>query len=385
MLNRGMLLSQAKQCRTCPPPSVRRDSIDAEEMGYHLKICPYCSLAETEEELAAEELMAGFMGMLRESQTSATPAAEKAIEPGQLRHIRSDLACWRNGYFYNPPLIMVLENTRAISDDVLAAQVCHETGLAGPGDLILSHSQTGAGKLFVEPWNVYTLKRRDLGPAKGRVSEEIVTHVRELENNPEKLPDWAPITMPFKENDPRLYFREMEIEVGYVFSSRSVAALLDELETTAGVLPDRDTLMTDLKRLAPHGGWMTTPRSPEEALVTFQEFEMAADDGDAARRANWFCLSNGQVRGVETALIKDQRGRMTEDGYSVTGQIAIESRRRISDIFCRLETVDGELLEPKNLRWEEDTGGFRALFDASTEGVLKIAVIDLETKDERIE
>lgn len=382
MLNRSMLLSQAKQYRTCPPPLVRRDSTDAEKMAHHLKICPYCSLAETAEEAAAEELMDGFMRILRPSEPSELKDAGDVIEPGQLRYIRSELACWRSGYFYNPPLILVLENTRAISDDILAAQVCHETGLAGPGDLILSHDQTGAGKLFVEPWNLYTLKRRDLGPVKARISGEIVQNVRELENNPEKLPDWAPITMPFKENDPRLYFREMEIEVGYVFSSRAVAELVEELEKTEGAIPDLDALMTELKRLAPNGDWMTTPRSPEEALVGFQEFKLAADDGDAAQRANWFCLSNGRIRAVETAPIKDQRGQMTKDGYSVTGQIAFEGCGPISNIYCRLETVNGELLQPKGFRWKADTGVFKAAFDASAEGVLKMAVIELETDDE---
>lgn len=383
MLNRNMLLARAKQERTCPPLSVRRAEAHQKDMEHHKRLCPSCAMADTEALEAADELMQGVVDILRPSfKNAGGKSADQAAASGQLRPIRPDLGCWWQGYYYNPPLVLVVENTCMISNDLQAAQVYNETGLAGPGDLILTASQTGLEKLFVQPWNTYTLKADQLGPVVGRISPEIVQIIQRMADDPGCLPEWAPVTFPFRDHDPRLYFREIETEVGYVFSSRAVALLIQEVENTGKNLPTRDIVMADLIHLLPRGGWERPPINAEEALATFKEFKLAADEGKPSHFANYISLAKGRVQAFERIVIKNWHSVMTKEGFSVTGRIDVSENQKGYILKCYLETEGGEMLNSTDLQWEEGTGVFIASFDTNEEGQPKIAVLFFENEED---
>lgn len=120
--------------------------------------------------------------------------------------------------FYNPPLVLVLEDVGEISDDLWVAQTYHDIYLAGPGDLILSAEQTGTDELFVECWNTYRLNTKDLDPPLGQISLDIMEAIEILREDSDAYPVWAFQTKPLTNHDVRIYFRELEAEVARIFS-----------------------------------------------------------------------------------------------------------------------------------------------------------------------
>ena len=100
------------------------------------------------------------------------------VSAGQLRFLKPEMAGWHNRYFYNPPCVLVLETNNKIADEILVAQIYHDITMAAPGDLILDEARSGAGGIFVECWNTYTLKSSYLGPIVGTVTPEIIEAVK---------------------------------------------------------------------------------------------------------------------------------------------------------------------------------------------------------------
>ena len=105
--------------------------------------------------------------------------------------------------------------------------------MAAPGDLIVTADDSSLGPLFVECWNTYTLKENLLGSPLDTVPERVMDAVLEYENQPEFCPEWAMLPRPLAENDPRIFFRELELEVAYTFSSQADSAKVADA-TTAG-------------------------------------------------------------------------------------------------------------------------------------------------------
>ena len=215
MHSRKSALTRARQYRRCPPPEIAEDPSHAAYMKQHLAVCPHCGAAESNRLKIWNDLSS----RLKEYFCAAENNSEApAISTGQLRFLKPGLAGWHNGYFFNPPCVLVLETAKEIADEIFVAQVYHEIGLAAPGDLILDDDRSGAGDLFVECWNTYTLKSSYLGPIIATVTPEIIETVKTMEKQADFLPDWALLPKPLTEHDPRLYFRELEIETGYVFA-----------------------------------------------------------------------------------------------------------------------------------------------------------------------
>ena len=211
MYSRKLALTLAKQYRTCPAPVVRDDPSQRLEYERHLAICPYCSMQRVEEREAWIVLSKELEDLFADEKEHEQ---KEMVCPGQFRFLRKDLAIWREGLFYNPPMVLVLEKTGVISDDVLVSQIYHDISLAGPGDLVLKDRQTPVGDLFIESWNLYTLKAADLGESLGSVPPEIINAARSFEKQPDAYPDWAILPRPFAENDSRIYFRELENRSG---------------------------------------------------------------------------------------------------------------------------------------------------------------------------
>ncbi|MDM8526053.1 hypothetical protein QUF80_21985 [Desulfococcaceae bacterium HSG8] len=215
MYSRKSALSQAKIYRTCPPPYIADNPSHKKQLQQHSEICPYCSDQVMESRRQWGNLATHIRHFIQ------SPKKNNVL-PGQLRCIRADLGRWHNGYFYNPPLVLVLENRKG---NILAAQTYHDICLAAPGDLILSGEQTGAEDMFAESWNIYILKSEDLEPCTGQVMPDIVNIIKQLNKNADAYPDWAPQPKNLADHDVRRYFREIEAETGRIFKCRVDGAL----------------------------------------------------------------------------------------------------------------------------------------------------------------
>ncbi|MCP4106851.1 MAG: hypothetical protein GY749_15150 [Desulfobacteraceae bacterium] len=216
MYSRISAMSQARKYRTCPPPDIADNPINSRQLQQHVRICPYCSAQAMEDMGSWNDLTVNIQGFFHVPEPQNN---DKALK-GQLRYIRSDMGKWHEGFFYNPPLVLVLEDYDKTSDHIPAAQTYHDICLASPGDIILSNEQiTAHDEFFVECWNTYTVKNNDLGPVAGQVTPEITEAVRKLEKNSDAYPPWAVMPKPLTNHDIRIYFRELEAEVSRIFSS----------------------------------------------------------------------------------------------------------------------------------------------------------------------
>jgi hypothetical protein len=289
---------------------------------------------------------------------------------------------WRDGLFYNPPLVLVLETTQEISNEVLVSQTYFDISLAGPGDLILTDQQTPVGDLFVEPWNTYTLRGADLGEVLGCVDTELIDAVKSLEKNLGAHPDWAMLPRPFGDHDPRIYFRELEVEVGYAFSSRSVAELLTELEASPVrlVYDSARGLQEAMRKTVPGTRWKRPHLSREEVLA-LAELPMERLPLAAARwkgqstSANLIRIEGGRVTAIDPITL-EIHGQ--SDALSLSGRVVdLPGDVKDSRFICFLDVEGGKPLAPVRQEWDEATGDFLIEFDHSEDvrWRLKAAVV----------
>jgi len=221
MYTRKQALSLARQLKTCPPPGVKTDHRFKIQVQRHIDICPFCS-TDLKDDLDAWRKLSEDIG-----KDIRLPGAQTRIMAGQIRKLDPGLACWQGDYFYTPPTVVILKTGYGTDRDILVAQVWQDRLMAGPGDLVPPENMvTGMGELFVEPWNIYTLEENFLGPCLGSLDPQVLDWAIKMDDNPEDLPDWALIPMAMKDEDPRIYFRETEIELGFTFASMAADELL---------------------------------------------------------------------------------------------------------------------------------------------------------------
>ncbi len=382
MAYRKELLREARRYRTCPPPHIMEDPRHFESLARHRRICPYCA-AGTDQENPWHTL---FDNIIRMAGPRDEMAEAGDIQPGEFRCIRPDRGTWRDGNYYSPPMVLVLEKTGTISDDLRVAQVYHDTGLAGPGDLVLTGEQTGREELFVETWNIYTLKAGYLGPPVGRRQDaDIIQSVQKMADDPEYLPEWAMLTRPLADEDARIYFRRLEIEVGYSFASQAVEALMDELEGSEPVLVyDSDEEIREAVRaVMPSVSWNLTPETPGEILAFAQlppeETAMAASDGtEETVPGNLFLLKEGRIASCRTVRVRILGWSPIATGVEMIGQIMeLPADLNQSSLYCYLHDPETGVQSPQDDDWDEKEGRFRVVFHcpAETEGRLSFAVV----------
>ena len=267
MPNRRQALSFAKQYRRCPPVALFESGAYRNEVERHLSMCPYCENNLLQERDAWRHLTERLRETIPAPPSAAT---DEPVKPGQFRFIKSSRAAWRENFYYNPPLILVLECIEGLAGGLLVAQVYDDVTLAGPGDLILDAEQSGLGELFVESWNLYTLSANDLGAPLGAVTPEIVAAVSRMADDPQWSPEWSMLTLPLKAHDPRHYFRELEIEVGYTFAAMATQQLLDQGLLTHEKLEAQPTalMQRNILNLNPAVFWPDEPSNAIDAILT---------------------------------------------------------------------------------------------------------------------
>lgn len=379
MSTRRNLLTLARRYRTCPPPNQHPSPECEKNMKHHLRVCPYC---------AADSGLADWRALLDSISPVLSPKPEpgQGILPGQLRYISSDQACWREGYFYSPPLVLILENDPSLSDEIRVAQTYPDIGLAAPGDLILTADQTGWNDLFVECWNTYPLRAGFLGPIVGAVSEKNLASVRRMEGDPTASPKDALLPRPLKEEDPRVYFRELEAEVGYTFASRAVESLMTEHERPLLRLIDAspEELQNAIQGLKPKVEWHPAPDTPEAvfalAHLSSDAWAMAAaDPGDETVPGNLFLLKKGRVQMFQTVPVQIHGWTPVEEGVEIFGQVGdIPESLGTSILLGYLYCGEGRIVSPLETEWDAAESRFRIVFsnaDPKARCELSLAVV----------
>ena len=375
MYSRKYALSAARRIRTCPPLLVVRDPAHSDAVARHRTICRHCSDDDLEGRIAADELAQKILSF-SEDKMIETPSDESRItyNAGQIHYIASSLGCWRDDRYYNPPMVIVLDANSKIADDIRVVQVYDDTVLAGPGDLILDADMTGGGgKLFVECWNIYTLRAPWLDSRVGNVSQDVLNAIQAIENDPDFLPMWAALPMPMREDDPRIAFREMEVEVAYTFAARAAGELMETFE--AADEPEAihlDTLRDKLTKQIP-GIWiqtgsasvadiLATARLPEETLKL-----AAADTPERRLVANRVSLANGQVTGISAMEVVILGTHERDDGsIGFSGRIPTADQPTPAQVIFRFAESDDTVIEPENWDYDADSGIFTVTFMASS-------------------
>ena len=223
--SRRSALEFAIRWRTCPP---RELPGPPEKMKAHLEKCRWCAEAGdiTNEDDPWLEIVRQFKACMNRSEVVGQP------EPGSICFLQQALARWQGSDYYNPPMILVTERIEAPETIFKVAQCYCDLLLAGPGDLILEPERSGGIELFVECWNTYLVRGIDLEESLAQVADGVLEAILDMENDPGAEIDWAPLSMPLQQDDPRLIFRKMEQDVAGIFTSTAIEAypfLFDEL------------------------------------------------------------------------------------------------------------------------------------------------------------
>ena len=381
MYSRKIALSLAKQYRRCPPPRIMEEPSQQKALKNHRSVCPYCAGHDRESRIAWDTL-AHEIKRMRLSVEKSNLDEHKPVRPGQLRLVQPDPGLWRENYFYTAPMVLTLKRTTAIPGAILVAQIYHDIQMAAPGDLILTADDVALGPLMVECWNTYTVKETHLGPALYTVPQRVMDAVLECENQSEFCPEWAMLPRPLAENDPRIFFRELELEVAYTFSSQSVSQLMEVYEGRALKLlvssPER--LQEMMRTAAPGTHWKRLPLSIEEAFalaaLPAENLPLAAMDKTAhIRTANLVRMEAGRVKSITPVhmVLHGQSG-----GLILSGRIhPLPEEFKHSNFIGFLEPEGGPTMSPVRCEWKEKTGDFIIEFSVheGTPWHLKAAVV----------
>ncbi|MBW1700388.1 MAG: hypothetical protein JRK26_26840 [Deltaproteobacteria bacterium] len=359
MYSRKQAFSMAKQYRRCPPPQVLKDPSQKVNLNRHFAVCPYCSKEKETDLFLWDELTARLREM-----AAPGPAGMKqtiAVEAGQLRYIRSDYARWREGYYYTPPCVLVLEIQSEVSDEITVAQTYWDIGLAGPGDLILTKKQTRFEDLFIECWNTYVLRAADMDHPIGHISDEALEAVKQMAHQTEFAPQWAVRPKPFSgENDIRLFFRELEVEVAFTFSSRAAASILHELSRPRLIYSYPKEVQNDIRKKYPATSWPADPPTVESALVVAQlpseAYAMAAAVDDEYKiQVKLFALHMGRIASIDVVSGTLFHRKHTVEGIEFAGRID-KLPKEVSDssLWCYLYSEKAGYVLPEKVAWDEE-------------------------------
>ena len=360
MYTRKTALALAIQARTCPPPHILEDPAHARDNALHRAVCPFCSTRRSEELDACRHL-----GRSLDRQTPRAPGPS-AVQPGQIWQIDPALAGWRDRFYYSAPAVVVVKPPVSGFPGLLAAQIWHDLYLAGPGDLVVTPEDADPDDpVFIETWNLYTLDPSCLARYLGQTPAGTIADILKMNENPDYLPDHAMILLPLKENDPRHWFRKMEIETGYTFAKKAAEALMQKK------IPDPVAgLKKHFQALVPGAGFSWTPRTTEEcfALLEFpqESLAMAAAEEDHDKiAATHFHLTPDPEQPLVTRITPFYCVIFNEDnkpeGLTVSGSLAdLKFNLENTSFSCYLADRTAQTLEKGTIHVEPETLVFAA-------------------------
>ncbi len=314
---------QAWRLRCCPPDRLLVKPPD-NRLREHLEICPWCR--------AAMELP-----LCPIPEEDACCPAETPLGSGQLYALDLQLAGWGpKARYYNPPVVLVLSLTDAHS--VFVCQTYGDPDLAGPDDIALGGGFAG----FAQPWNCYTLMRQDLGLHLGTVDALVAEMVRRQIDQGRFSP--LPGSLLW-------FFRQMEVETGFFFSSRSVDQLLARHERASIPFPagiDNGTIRRDLHSLPVRFPLVDLSAASVVDLLFWAEpdpkhLPLAAADTEIVP-ALVFTLEYGRLTAAEVVPLSVSFCEYADNLLTVTGSIASLPSGSRAWLF-RWHT-GGQLIEP---------------------------------------
>lgn len=380
MYTRKTALALAIQARTCPPPHILEDPAHARDNALHQAVCPFCSTRRSEELDAFRHLARSF-----DKQISHKPGPP--IQPGQIWQIDPARAVWRDRFYYSSPAVVVVKPPEPDFPGLLTAQIWHDLYLAGPGDLVVTPEDSALNDpVFIETWNLYTLDPACLTRYLGRIPAGTTADILKMNENPDYLTDHAMILLPLKENDPRHYFRKMEIETGYTFARAAVETLM---QTPAG------RPVTDLKKqiqgMISGVTFSWPPRTTEEcfALLEFPPESLAlaaADDDHEKIVATHFHLTPDPEQHLVTRITPFYcvifNEAVTEDGFDVSGTLAdMQFDLKNTTFSCYLADRTAQTLEKGTIHVETETHVFVAKFARPRKPSESLCILAEETQE----
>lgn len=207
--------------RACPSDSMLFAPHDV-AVSAHIRGCPLC-----QERLAAtdREAWKSLLDLMKKDSAKVAPLRKA---PGQIWSLKQDLAAWdEDGRYLRPPFVLLLER---LPEDMAwrVAQICPETALLGPDDVLLP-GEDG----FVEPWCDYALTDAFLANYQGQISKELLTTVQKsiAAQSFAELPEDSLLTS----------VRRLEIACGSFFARKSLGILLPRIEWAQRVLDQLKT------------------------------------------------------------------------------------------------------------------------------------------------
>jgi len=379
MYTRKQALAIARQIRTCPPPEIRNNPKYAGENSLHLAKCPFCSTGRSMELDACHILAQGFK---QHSQVT-----DLAISPGRIMNIDPTFSCWRNNDYYTGPVVVILKIQEKPVDTVLVAQTWHDIYLASPGDLVVPEpsGQQGPEKLFIETWNIYTLRKNLLGECRGDVSEKIVQATLEMNENPGFLPAWARRPMPLGKEDPRLSFQQLEIKTSTIFTDLSAdqpAAITEQKNLY--ISGPVDKLMEKIKALMDGISWSWTPETIQTCFAAIgfapESIPLSAAGRDQKEIiAAYFKIKEGNVKAVKPVSCIILHENILPEQFTVTGKILnLPHGVNAGSFRCYLENKVRKTLFSGQWTWDENSRYFLARFKKTLEPGDRISIVIMD-------
>ncbi|BEQ16001.1 hypothetical protein [Desulfoferula mesophila] len=201
----------AWQMRFCPPLEEVIGQELTPEAAAHLEACLLCQRRRT-----AEIIEPPWQQLAPEPWHGHHETSDESPEPGQVWRLDPALAGWGPKHrYYRPPLVLVLDTGPNLANAVLVAQTHYDPTFASSQDVLLDESR------FAQPWNVYTLHRRNLFELCAPSNPAAAALVREASQKP--FPHLAPWSLGH-------VFQQMEIELGCYFSFSAAQQLMAEYE-----------------------------------------------------------------------------------------------------------------------------------------------------------
>ncbi|WP_457577156.1 hypothetical protein [Desulfomarina sp.] len=227
----------AWRIRCCPPDTLLFGG-NTEELQAHLDHCPWCR-QERKQQLS-ENCSFPALSTFKKADKPAWPDAmarpQKANEnpncgsttlsrkfsdkrplPGELWALKQELGGWGpKKRYYTPPLVVIIA---VYEDCVEVSQSYGDCTMAGIDDLRFELPRSG----FCQPWNRYTLRKEDFDTCYGTVipSTGLITSTADEYQ-----------TQQIEPGSLLWFFRQMEVETGFFFSSKAVRPLLAQYENT---------------------------------------------------------------------------------------------------------------------------------------------------------
>ncbi|MEA1968322.1 MAG: hypothetical protein U9N77_08885 [Thermodesulfobacteriota bacterium] len=376
MNTRKQALAIAKQFRTCPPLFIRDHPDLKTENENHLKICPFCAIDSPDGVQEWQELSESFRTQFM------TYNEQGHILPGQIRQVRPELGCWRDDFYYNPPLVLVVNDIDEMDQAVQVAQVWHDLPLASPGDLIPPPELiTGFKEIFIETWNMYTLQKSDLGICLGEVASQVVSEALKMKETPDYLPEMSRRPMPLAPEDPRRYFHQVEIETGYTFASMAADALMDNVVKSGAVALSLDHLVKSIKKYISAIDWYWVPDTVNECLAAIkfptESFVLCAAEGDQKTiHAVYLQLKNAKFNKINPIECIIHHVETKVDSYTVSGDIPDLPDNLAQDAFqCHITNSEKKFLFQGRFFWDTEGKHFRAEFDKPLEQNETVSII----------